>query len=78
LGENYGASGEGFYIVVEDTGTGIEESELAKVFDRFYKGENSGGSGLGLAIVKELAEVIGGEIEVESAPGKGTRFTLQF
>jgi signal transduction histidine kinase len=77
-GKNYGASGEGFYIVVEDTGTGIEESELAKVFDRFYKGENSGGSGLGLAIVKELAEVIGGEIEVESAPGKGTRFTLQF
>lgn len=71
-------TGEGFYISVEDTGKGIEESDLSKIFDRFYKGENSGGKGLGLAIVKELAEVIGGKVEVESILNKGTRFTINF
>lgn len=77
-GESDLATGEGFYITVEDTGTGIDASELSKIFDRFYKGENSGGKGLGLAIVKELTEVIGGKIEVQSSMDKGTRFTLNF
>jgi signal transduction histidine kinase len=71
-------SGGGFYIAVEDTGKGIGDRELSKIFDRFYKGTDSGGKGLGLAIVKELAEVIGGEVEVESALNKGTRFTISF
>ena len=69
-------SGAHFYITVDDTGEGIEENELSRVFDRFYKGQHSGGKGLGLAIVKELTEVIGGKIEVESARDKGTKFTL--
>jgi two-component system sensor histidine kinase BaeS len=68
----------GFYISVEDTGKGITKEELSKVFERFYKDVESGGMGLGLAIVKELTEVIGGKIEVESTPNKGSRFTVIF
>lgn len=68
----------GFYLSVEDTGRGIPADKVSKVFERFYKDRDSDGSGLGLAIVKELIEVIGGEIELESAPGKGSQFTLKF
>jgi two-component system sensor histidine kinase BaeS len=70
--------GEGFFISVEDTGKGIDQGSLSKIFERFYKGEESGGKGLGLAIVKELAEVMGGRVDVESAPGRGTKFTVTF
>ncbi len=68
----------GFYISIEDTGRGIPEEKLEKVFERFYKSKDSGGRGLGLAIVKELTEVMGGKVEAESAQGKGSRFTLYF
>ncbi len=68
----------GFCISVEDTGRGIIKKELSKVFERFYKAKDSGGRGLGLAIVKELAEVMGGNVEVESIPFHGSRFTLTF
>ncbi len=71
-------SENGFYITVEDTGEGIEQSKLRKVFERFYKSEHSGGKGLGLAIVKELTEVMGGLVEVESTINKGAKFTLRF
>lgn len=70
--------GTGFYISVEDTGKGITKEELSKVFERFYKDIESGGMGLGLAIVKELTEIIGGKVEVESIPDKGSRFTIVF
>ena len=70
--------GTGFYISVEDTGKGIAREEFSKIFERFYKGRSSDGRGLGLAIAGELAEVIGGKIEVESAPDKGSKFTLIF
>ncbi|MEF9426943.1 MAG: ATP-binding protein [Candidatus Mariimomonas ferrooxydans] len=52
--------------------------ELSKVFERFYKARDSDGRGLGLAIVKELVEVMGGNVEVESIPDHGSRFTLTF
>ncbi|MBI4844763.1 MAG: HAMP domain-containing histidine kinase [Nitrospirae bacterium] len=68
----------GFYLAIEDTGPGISEENLAKIFERFYKGSESDGSGLGLAIVKELVDVMGGKIYVESAPGSGSRFTIKF
>jgi len=68
--------GAGFYISVEDTGKGITKEELSKVFERFYKGMDSSGRGLGLAIVKELTEVIGGKVEVESTPDKGSQFKV--
>ncbi len=68
----------GFLISITDTGRGISDDELEKIFNRFYKGENSTGRGLGLAIVKELTETLGGRIEVQSSPGKGSEFRLYF
>jgi two-component system sensor histidine kinase BaeS len=68
----------GFYVSVDDTGRGIPEGDREKIFERFYKDKDSGGTGLGLAIVKELAEVMGGRVEVESYINKGTRVTVIF
>ncbi|RHW33467.1 sensor histidine kinase [Lysinibacillus yapensis] len=64
-------------IEVEDQGIGIEKSEIARIFERFYRvdrarSRNSGGTGLGLAIVKHLIEAHQGKINVESTVGKGT------
>ena len=69
-----------FFIKVEDNGVGIPESDLDKIFDRFYRadssrGTSSGGSGLGLAIAKALTEAHGGSITAESREEK-IRFTL--
>ncbi|MBI4826277.1 MAG: HAMP domain-containing histidine kinase [Nitrospirae bacterium] len=72
------AGKSGFYLTVEDTGSGIAADKASKVFERFYKGRDSDGSGLGLAIVKELTEVIGGKIELQSSPGIGSQFTIKF
>jgi signal transduction histidine kinase/CheY-like chemotaxis protein/AraC-like DNA-binding protein len=66
---------------VEDTGRGIAEADLPHIFDRFYqvdasttrKGE---GTGIGLALTQELVNLMNGNIEVKSTPGKGTSFTL--
>lgn len=66
-----------FFVKVTDTGKGIEASELSRIFDRFYKGKNSKGFGLGLAISKELIGIMGGSIEAESEPGKGSTFTVR-
>jgi signal transduction histidine kinase len=63
-------------ISISDTGPGIPESEVDRVFDRFYRGEGSDGSGLGLAIARTAAEALGGDVELESAPGKGTTVRL--
>jgi signal transduction histidine kinase len=64
-----------------DTGIGIPEEELPRVFERFYRvdparARASGGTGLGLALVRHVAERSGGTVSVESAPGSGSRFTL--
>lgn len=77
-GRNNADRGEGFYIWVEDTGRGIAAEDLSRIFNRFHKAEDSGGKGLGLAIVKELAEVMGGEVEVESVLNQGSRFRITF
>lgn len=68
----------GFLISIEDTGKGIDEEGCKKVFERFYKTADSEGRGLGLAIVRELTEVMGGKVELDSSPGRGSRFTLFF
>jgi signal transduction histidine kinase len=68
-------------VVIRDTGKGIDDEDLPRVFDRFYKGrfsdENSG-SGLGLAIVKEIVEQHKGTILLDSTRNKGTSITLSF
>ena len=72
-------------FVVSDTGIGIAREKLAGIFERFRQAEDSitrnyGGTGLGLAIAKDLISLQGGEIDVESVPGKGTifRFTIPY
>ncbi|MDO4483982.1 MAG: ATP-binding protein [Clostridia bacterium] len=67
--------------VVEDTGIGMSEEYLPQLFDPFTRERNTttsqvSGTGLGMPIVKKLVELMGGTIEVESQPGKGTKFTM--
>jgi len=74
-------SSGGVRIEVEDSGVGIDESELPRIFERFYRGSEanearSTGSGLGLAIVKSIVDMHRGTIAVESRVGKGTRFVV--
>jgi two-component system phosphate regulon sensor histidine kinase PhoR len=67
-------------VHIRDTGYGIPADALPHLFKRFYRVRNSGhdieGNGLGLSIVKSIAEEHGGEVNVESEPGKGSCFTL--
>lgn len=67
-------------LEVTDSGRGIKPEELALVFDRFYRGEDhsqNSGFGIGLALTKKLVELHHGEINVESEPGKGSRFVVR-
>ncbi|MDX1479834.1 MAG: hybrid sensor histidine kinase/response regulator transcription factor, partial [Saprospiraceae bacterium] len=69
-------------ITVEDSGLGIPESGLVHIFDRFYQVDNSStrageGTGVGLSLVSEMVHLLGGEIQVSSAPGVGTAFCVQ-
>jgi two-component system, OmpR family, heavy metal sensor histidine kinase CusS len=70
-------------VAIRDTGHGIAEKELDRVFDHFHRGDLSRsnyplGSGLGLSIVKSIMDLHGGDISVTSQPGKGTCVTLRF
>lgn len=74
-------AGERVRIDVEDTGIGIDEKDLATVFEPFVQARSGltrrhGGAGLGLPISRRLARMMGGEVEVRSEPGEGSRFTL--
>lgn len=73
--------GETVTMTVSDTGPGIEPEHLERIFERFYRvdpgrSRDVGGTGLGLSIVKHLSEALGGTIQVKSAVGRGTTFTL--
>jgi len=68
-------------LSVADRGIGIAKTEQKKIFEKFYRAENSlvhdtKGSGLGLALVRHILDAHGGSVDVESAPGKGSTFTL--
>lgn len=70
-------------LVVADSGSGIPTEQQAKVFERFYRGEQSrsretGGTGLGLAIVKHAATLHGAALTLDSEPGRGTTVCVRF
>jgi signal transduction histidine kinase len=75
--------GSDVWLEVHDTGIGIAELDLPRIFEEFYQVDGSysrsyGGTGLGLALVRKMVELQGGRIEVASTVGRGTRFTLAF
>ena len=71
------------FLAVEDTGIGIPAEHRSRIFQRFYRVDKShskevGGTGLGLSIVKHAVQILGGQIDLESAPGEGTTVTVTF
>ena len=73
--------GNKIQVSVSDSGAGIDAKHLPRLFERFYRVDNGrsrdmGGTGLGLSIVKHLVEAMGGEVSVESVPGKGATFAF--
>ena len=76
-------SGMGAALSVKDTGIGIEAKHIPRLTERFYRvdkgrSRDTGGTGLGLAIVKHVLRRNGGELQIESTPGKGSTFTMMF
>ncbi len=68
-------------VAVTDSGIGMTAAQKSRLFERFYRADPSGnipGTGLGLCLVREIMELQGGQIEVDSEPGIGTRVTLWF
>ena len=64
-------------LFVRDTGKGISQEHLSRIFERFYKADSYvKGVGLGLSICRTITELLGGEISVVSAPGEGTCFKI--
>jgi signal transduction histidine kinase len=69
-------------LEVQDTGTGIQESELGTIFEQFHQGDSSHkkraeGTGLGLTITRHLVHMHGGSISVRSQVGQGSTFTVR-
>ncbi len=68
-------------IAVKDTGIGISEKEMPRIFERFYRCDPSrseSGIGLGLSFARAIARAHGGDISVFSKPGQGSTFTVTF
>ncbi len=78
---NLSSSEESIYLSVSDTGIGIAEKDMSKIFEPFYRANDdrsrsSGGSGLGLAFTKKLVEKLNGTIDISSQAGTGSKFTV--
>lgn len=75
---DYGSEGRDFFVSIRDTGSGIPEDEIPKIFTRFFRGRGAAGDGIGigLALVKELVDIMGGRIDVISMVGEGTTFKV--
>lgn len=81
LAATAGADGATVSLAVTDTGVGIPEEDLERVFERFYRADasrarDSGGFGLGLSIVRDLVEAMGGSVAAERMPEGGSRFRI--
>jgi two-component system phosphate regulon sensor histidine kinase PhoR len=77
----WGASADTVSFEVEDTGVGIGEADVQRVFERFYRVDKArdraqGSTGLGLSIVKHLVQAMRGQVRVSSKVGKGTTFRV--
>src|SRR5690606_13873802 len=77
------AAGDWIEIAVIDTGIGMTEEQLSRLFNAFVQAEATtanryGGTGLGLAITRRMMQLLGGDVSVKSAPGVGSTFTLRF
>lgn len=78
---DYDRESEALHVAVRDTGSGMDEAQCSRLFQRFSQVDTSstrrhGGTGLGLAICSELAALMGGRVSVTSIPGEGSVFTL--
>jgi signal transduction histidine kinase len=67
---------------ISDTGIGMNETQMGRLFESFYQADSSisrryGGTGLGLSLTKQFCEMLGGHLTVESAVGEGTTFTMK-
>ena len=78
----FAASGEGGWVVFEvrDTGPGIAPEHQEKIFEPFWQvagAKRAAGTGLGLSVTRQLAQLLGGDVEVKSTPGAGSTFTVR-